>query len=264
VFTKAIEKGTPFFTIPPPELLPKLVFQPSKVQERGWLLLFNALLSTNLSLMKSSDTRLNQGLQWNTWMLIEDSGVFLDPSEINIQALLLVAAHGQDISTPSLCWTLISHACQMAQTLALHLPKPGSPKKSEINLQRNCLFWSLFIIDKSLSLSFGRPPLLPGYLYKEVPPPDPTQLAQYRPHLNSTPTPCGGTENLSHREFGTFYIMQLKALANLQAETQDSLQRDGGSNRTNLVNSLDLWMEITQQVSVLISRNQEFSLLMMI
>lgn len=139
---------------------------------------------------------------------MEDSDFFLGASEISIQALLLVATHSQDISTPSLCWTLISNACRMAQTPSLHLPNAHAPKGSEANLQRNCLFWSLFIIDKSISLSFGRPPMLPGYLYKDFPPPDSNLLAKYRPHqdlkdllsFNKSMSPSG--------EFGAVYITQ--------------------------------------------------------
>jgi hypothetical protein len=235
--------------------MPKLAFEPSKVQERGWLLLFNAFLSTTVSLMKPPDMRLTRGLQWNTWMLIEDSGVFLEPSEISIQALFLVATHGQEISTPRLCWTLMSHACQMAQTLALHLPTPTAPKTSEAYLQKNCLFWSLFIVDKSLSLSFGRPPLLPGYLYKDVPPPDPTQLAKFRPHQNPDAISRGAPKITACEGFGAFYIMQIKALANLQGDIQDTFYRGRRSNNSNIANlkkSLDLWMETTRQVSGLI------------
>jgi hypothetical protein len=208
----ALQRGSPFFTMPPVDILPKLAFEPSKVEERGWVLLFNAFLTTAVSLIQPPDTRLFRGLQWNIWMLMEGSGFFLDASEISIQALLLVATHGQDISTPSLCWTLISNACRMAQTLALHLPTAHAPKSSEANLQRNCLFWSLFITDKSLSLSFGRPPLLPGYLYKNVPPPDPTLLAKYRPHqdldalssFKKTYHSGSGTRKTPGRDIGLF------------------------------------------------------------
>ena len=72
-----IEKGRPFFTAPPHDLLPKIVFAPATVHERGWLLLFNACLSTALSLISSPNARLNRGVQWNTWLLLEDASIFL-------------------------------------------------------------------------------------------------------------------------------------------------------------------------------------------
>ncbi|KAF8859330.1 hypothetical protein BDZ45DRAFT_783091 [Acephala macrosclerotiorum] len=140
LFAETMRKGAPFFSLPPEDLLPKIVFEPSTVRERGWILLFNALVSTDLALRDSPDLRLSRCLQWNIWMIIEDSSIFLEPSVISIQALCLLASHGQEISTPSLCWTLIIHACQMVQTLALHLPIPRTPPNSEVNRHRNCLF----------------------------------------------------------------------------------------------------------------------------
>jgi hypothetical protein len=250
VFVAGIAKAQPFFTMPPVGMLPTLAFEPSKVEERGWVLLFNALLTTDVSLMQPLDTRLSRGLQWNIWMLMEDSDFFLDASEISIQALLLVATHGQDISTPSLCWTLISNACRMAQTLALHLPTAHTPKGSDANLQRNCLFWSLFIIDKSLSLSFGRPPLLPGYLYKNIPPPDPTFLAKYRPHQELHA--LSSSQKTSSEEFGVVYITQVLALAKLQGDVSDYLNTVGISDPARihtLKAELDSWIQATTKVS---------------
>lgn len=199
--------------------------------------------------MSSPDARLNRGVQWNTWLLLDDASIFLEPSEVSIQALVLVATHGQEISTPSLCWTLISQACQMAQNLALHLPTPNAPKNSEAYSQRICVFWSLFILDKSVSLSFGRPPLLPGYLYKGVPPLDPAELAKYRPHEK-----LEKHEALPSESFGSFYIMRSKELANIQGDIQDTFYRGGRSDNAQIAilkRRLDLWIENTLQVSEL-------------
>lgn len=247
-----IEKGRPFFTTPCPDQLSKIVFKPSTVHERGWLLLFNACLSTTLSLMDMPDARLNRGVQWNTWLLLDDASIFLEPSEVSFQALILVATHSQDISTPSLCWTLVSQACQIAQSLALHLPTKKAPEGSETYAQRICVFWSLFILDKSLSLSFGRIPLLPGYLYKDVPPLDPVELSKYRPHKKSeTHTP---SQTSPSECFGSFYIMRSKALADIEGDIQDTFQRRGRSDKAEIASlktTLDLWMESTRQVSSL-------------
>lgn len=245
VFNFGIAKGRPFFKAPSPGLLPKIVFEPSSVRDRGWLLLFNAFMSTALSLMASGDAKLNRGVQWNTWMLLEDSSIFLEPTDIKIQALVLVATHGQDIVTPSLCWTLISQACQMAQSIALHSPTRDAPKDSEAYARRTCLFWSLFIVDKSVSLSFGRPPLLPGYLYKNVPPLEAAQLAAYAPHKKSK-------TSKTSEGFGSFFIMQSKELADLQGETQDTFYRGGRSGHSEifaLKMRLDVWISNLREVS---------------
>ena len=138
----------------------------------------------------------------------------------------------------------------MAQSLAIHIPTQKAPRGSEAYAQRKCVFWSLFILDKSLSLSFGRPPLLPGYLYKGVPPLDPAELAKYRPHKKFAVPEASKT---SHSEtFGSFYIMRSKALADIEGDIQDIFQREGRSGKaeiSTLKTALDFWMKTTRQVS---------------
>ncbi|KAH8594957.1 hypothetical protein B0O99DRAFT_167894 [Bisporella sp. PMI_857] len=252
VFFLGIERGKPFFTTPPKDLLPKLAFEPAAVKERGWLLLFNAFLSGAMKrLQPPESTRLIQGLQWNTWMVLEDSSIILDPSELNIQALIVVATHGQEISSLSLCWTLISQACSMAQTLAIHVPTHRAPLGSDVYLQRNCLFWALFIIDKSLSLSFGRPPRLPGYMYKHVPVPDAGQIAHMfrRQEFNLrmvSDWELGTSDKIWMDEFGVMYVNQIRELAKLQGEVSDTLNAGISDSECldKLKEGLDQWMEI--------------------
>lgn len=245
VFAETMRKGAPFFSSPPEGLLTKIVFEPSTVRERGWLLLFNALVSTDLALRDHPNLRLSRCLQWNIWMIVEDSSIFLEPSIISIQALCLLASHGQEISTPSLCWTLITHACQMVQTLALHLPIPRTPPNSDVNRHRNCLFWGIFIVDKSLALSVGRPPLLPAYLYKHVPLPDPQSLALYRPHIQVSGSVYPEKDS-TLLEFGGFYIMRNLELAKLQGEVSDLMYGVGKSDTHKigeLKRELDKWID---------------------
>jgi len=251
VFNSGIEKGAPLFSLPPPDLLSKIIFEPSAVQERGWLLLVNAFLSTAIFLMKPSNPRLSRELQWNVWMLLEDSSIFLEPSEIKIQALLLLATHGQEVTTPNLCWTLMSHACQMAQTLAIHLPPFRAPLGPHVNDQRNFLFWSLFMVDKGLSLSFGRSPMLPAYLYRRVPPPDAEYLAKFKPHEN--PHSLAETRgNEVQIPFGTLFLLKTMALAKLQGDISDMLYNEEKFNIgkvDTLQNELELWLRDIKTVS---------------
>jgi hypothetical protein len=62
-----------------------------------------------MTFINPSNTTLIRGLQRNIWMLIEDSSIFLEPSEITIQAIIILATHSEEITTPGLCWTMISH-----------------------------------------------------------------------------------------------------------------------------------------------------------
>jgi len=254
VFTHSIEKGKPFFFAPPLQLVRKLAFEPSQIDERGWLLLFNSTASTTVSLISPLDERLARGLQWNIWMLLEDSTLFLEPSEVNIQALIMVAVHSQEISTPSFCWTLISHACRMSQTLALHLPVPGTPCDNNTNSNRFFLFWSLFLIDKSLSLAFGRPSLLPSCLYKDVPPPDIERLAQFSPHIKTTAIPSASKSPPISHGYGAVHATRSMALAKIQGDIQDAFYGNGriiAPERISILkNQLDDWFQVTREVSI--------------
>lgn len=259
-------RGKPFFLDPPPDMLENLAFDPSSVQERGWVLLFNAYLTTVVSLGEPRNTSLCKGLQWNTWMCMEDSSVLLEPSELNVQALILVSCHGQELITPSLCWTLIGHACLMSQSLALHLPSPAAPIGSKAYEQRICLFWSLFVIDKSLSLAFGRPAMLPDHLHKDVPMPNSHSLAQFRPHESqrSPPTPIDRSL-YEEATFGATHFLCARELAKLQGHILDILYRGGKdldiTHIASLKGDLDTWMERMQNVSQLSSYARDVQLI---
>ncbi|TGO29272.1 hypothetical protein BPAE_0017g00800 [Botrytis paeoniae] len=220
IFIAGIERGKPFFTMPPLDIIPKLAFEPKRVSERAWLLLYNAFLSTTIAFMEPSNTRINRGLQWNVWIILQDSSFFLEPSEIGIQAILMVSCHSQDVVPPGLCWTLISHACRMAQSLNLHIPSPKYPKKSKENSHRNCLFWNLFMIDKSLSLAYGRPPFLLSQLYEGIDPPDLSFLATFRPHRPSTAA-IGTPDHQLSDGFGALYFGLARELFVLQGKIID-------------------------------------------
>jgi hypothetical protein len=247
-----MEKGKPFFFGPPPNLVRRLAFEPTHVDERGWLLVFNCIASTAVSLINPSDERLVRGLQWNIWMLIEDSTILLEPSLVNIQALIMVAVHSQEISTPSLCWVLISHACRLAQTLALHIPVPG-PRDSVTNIDRLFLFWSLFLVEKSLSLAFGRPSLLPGSFYKSVPLPKIEQLTSFSPHSKARAVPGISRFPSSGHGYGAVHVLRSIALAKIQGDIQDAFNSGARNTDTEKLSSLkkdlDHWFQVTDQVS---------------
>jgi hypothetical protein len=144
----------------------------------------------------------------------------------------------------------------MAQTLALHLPNALAPVGSELNFQRNALFWSLFAVDKSLSLSFGRPPLLPVYLYKNVPTPDPRHMASFEPHLDRADSDILRTEVRNGKysnAYGVVHFTCALQLSKPQGEIVDALHDSGcakAENNAKLKRKLDAWMQKTREVSL--------------
>ncbi|KAJ8058736.1 hypothetical protein OCU04_011727 [Sclerotinia nivalis] len=260
IFIAGIERGKPFFTMPPVDIIPRLAFEPKTISERAWLLLYNAFLSTTVAFMEPSNARVNRGLQWNVWIILQDSSFFLEPSEISIQAILMVSCHCQDLVPPGLCWTLISHACRMAQSLNLHAPSPKFPRNSRENDQRNCLFWNLFMIDKSLSLAFGRPLFLLSQLYEAVDPPDPAFLATFRPHRSSTPGIGTLQQNQLSDDFGALYFGLARELFVLQGKIIDvALMVHNGESGTEQISTmkenLGIWKKSLDHVCSLAPGN---------
>ncbi|KAK7432494.1 hypothetical protein QQZ08_001059 [Neonectria magnoliae] len=72
-----------------------------------------------------------------------------------IAALVLGAYHAIEISKPSLSWILTCKASELCQTLGYH--RLSSLKGTTDNKDRKqFLFWSVYFMDKSLSLRLGR------------------------------------------------------------------------------------------------------------
>lgn len=72
-------------------------------------------------------------------------------------------------------------------------------------------FWYLNLVDKGLSIIFGRPPTFPRAMSKEVALPTIAQLLPYQPH--NEPRPEHGTRPGSL--FGAHYIHQIMLLSHI-------------------------------------------------
>lgn len=165
------------------------------------MVIFNCIVSTASSLENESDNALSAGLCWNTRHALDDVTMFLEPSLVKIQALVLLATHSYDFATPSFSWMLIGNACQMFNSLGFH---DRSPRKAGMGESEylNAIFWSLFGLDTSLSLAFGRPPFLSGIIHRKVPFPI---LQDYSPH-HGAPSPEKGSKTIQQSSFGTLYF----------------------------------------------------------
>lgn len=220
------------------------------------MIIFNCLLAADIPPDDPFTEGLRLKLRWNTWLALEDSCIFLEPSTVKIQALVLVACHGQDFATPSLSWNLVGHACRMAQALGLHMLGSTTNAEKQSSDHALCLFWSLFMIDKSLSLAFGRPPFLPGLFYERVPVPGLDLLAKFKPHAPKAEQE-DAQENKEKDMFGAFYVLQSLKLARTMGAISDGLQAGNGammkgdtSDRfiTRHKEELDAWMRETFEV----------------
>ncbi|RAL08544.1 uncharacterized protein BO97DRAFT_353820, partial [Aspergillus homomorphus CBS 101889] len=181
-FLELAELGTPFFNIPSDDEILKVVFEPHKVREKAWVVYFNYML---LSAIPAEDGTNEALLRQNVQLALNESSIFLEPREANVQALAFLAMHGEDYAAPNMSWMLLGNACRQAEALGMHLSS-----KHESQQQQLCLFWLLFLMDKSCSLAFGRPAFLPTALYHNVPLPGQQTLLMFQPHtrINGVPT----------------------------------------------------------------------------
>ncbi|KAF3920575.1 hypothetical protein ABW21_db0200166 [Orbilia brochopaga] len=147
----------------------KMYEKPSAMSDRGWLVCFNNVLLFSLYGMgtnKKEDIQiaLVEKYFYNSWAAFDDVSILLTPNLINVQALLTLAIVAQEISKPGLCWMLLSQACRLAQAIGLHRQShPAQNFSEEESVERQLVFWTLYVMDKALSLTFGRSTCLPDF-----------------------------------------------------------------------------------------------------
>ncbi|KAL7957266.1 hypothetical protein V8C34DRAFT_325373 [Trichoderma compactum] len=230
------------FITPPDDLLLNVIFDPATVPQRAWIVYVNFILLTLLQ-NHNSQSDVVESLQKNTEMALNDCRIFLEPSEINVQALLLLGCHGGQYASPNLSWMLVGHACRQAQALGLHVVGRGSYKYQQRQLS---LFWSLFSIDKSCSLAFGRPMLLLTTIYQNVPLPDFPYLLGYHPHRSQPIVTQNGS---STSTFGAHFFIQGMKSARLTGAALSLLASPGNiADHQALAAKLRSWDSYTNQL----------------
>lgn len=173
----------------------------------------------------------------NVQLALNDSSIFLKPSYANVQALCFLAMHGEDYAAPNLSWMLLGHACRQAEALGLHSP---AHQDLDSRQQRLCLLWLLFLIDKSCSLSFGRPAFLPTALYQNLPLPNQSFLLKFNPQERAwfgdgQGTTCGS-------RFCAEIITRSIQWAKLGGSVVDLLAMDGSVHKKQEIrSSLGTW-----------------------
>ncbi|WZH45281.1 fungal-specific transcription factor domain-containing protein [Fusarium acuminatum] len=174
-FLENASLGDTFFQAPSEELLIQVIFKPETVTRKAWVVYVNYMLLAMLSDDKNPQA---QNFRQNMKLALNDSSIFLEPNEAHLQALILLAIHGEDYSSPGSSWMLVGHACRQAQALELH---NSTNVEYETRQRRLSLFWLLFAVDKSCSLAFGRPCFLPSDTYSHIPLPDLSYLMRFKP-----------------------------------------------------------------------------------
>ncbi|PWY88274.1 hypothetical protein BO70DRAFT_419955 [Aspergillus heteromorphus CBS 117.55] len=231
------ELAEPFFRMPSEDVIKQVLFEPESVQEKAWVVYINYLLLSNTS-RDHDDSEEKVILRHNVKVALNDSNIFLEPREANVQMFALLAMHGEDYAAPNLSWMLLGHACRQAEALGFHFPAPQLSES--LQEQRLCLFWLLFMIDKSCALAFGRPAFLPTTLYRDVPLPSDRSLLLFRPHDIAEPSKAPTVSHASH--FGSQFLQRSFDLAKLMGAALEALATGAASPTKNRIGSkLDTW-----------------------
>ncbi|PYI00082.1 hypothetical protein BO71DRAFT_312305 [Aspergillus ellipticus CBS 707.79] len=237
------ELGQPFFRLPPEDMIKKIIFEPHKFQEKAWIVYVNYLLLSNTSGKDDEDDE-KEKFRWNVQLALNNSSIFLEPREANVQMLILLAMHGEDYAAPNLSWMLLGHACRQAEALGFHVPAPQFSEAHQE--QRLCLFWLLFMIDKSCALAFGRPAFLPTMIYRDVPLPADHSLLKFHPH-EGVLKQSDAHSRVSH--FGAQFLKTSFELAKLMGAVLDALAKGTSSpTKEDIRSQLDTWYLDTERV----------------
>ncbi|KAL7906600.1 fungal-specific transcription factor domain-containing protein [Trichoderma velutinum] len=227
---------------PSDQVLMEVVFEPISVTLRSWILYINFIFLI-ISRKDQTLSHLTESFRHNIRLALDDAKIFLEPNEVNVQALAMLSCLGEDYTSPDLSWMLANHACRQAQALNLHLTEQHYSTEQQ---RRLTLFWVLFMVDKACALAFGHPVLLSSKMYENVPLPDFQHLLKFRPRhgqMNNTHTqPYTST-------FGAHFLTQNIKLARLTGLILDILTNGAlHGGRESLMPYLDDWDMSTRQV----------------
>ena len=193
--------------------------------------MFYGIILSNVSSNDPTNDDLKGKLRCNLWLALNDVRLLLEPSEANIQALIVLACHVEEFTTPSLSWLLITNACRMLQALGVNHRQLDSKTRE----RRAIVFWHLNLLDKGFALVFGRPPTFHRAMANEIKLPTLEQLLPFQPHQTSTIRPS---------TFGVHFLHQMFRLTRTIADIWYCLF-DGPSTNDDMVAELiervNLW-----------------------
>ena len=89
--------------------------------------------------------------------------VFTEGSLELVQALLLMCHYLQSTLELNECWSLVGLMIRTSISLGLHFNPPSSESLTSVQWEmRKRIWWGCYIIDRTLSMKFGRPPSIQG------------------------------------------------------------------------------------------------------
>ncbi|KAH7329445.1 hypothetical protein B0I35DRAFT_45087 [Stachybotrys elegans] len=96
----------------------------------------------------------------NVRMSLSKLPLLMPPTMDAITALTLGAFHAIDNAEALLAWTLTSAAANLSQTLGYHRTSSAEKDEETVRQRKHRFFWTVYRLDKALSLRLGRTPIL--------------------------------------------------------------------------------------------------------
>ncbi|GLA32115.1 hypothetical protein AnigIFM63604_009601 [Aspergillus niger] len=124
------------------------------------------LISDVVAITKDSQTREEYDKYLNLCLVnletaLGSLSLLMPANDENIEALALGAVYAIEMSKPSFAMTLTSAAFRLCQTLGYHRSSPSeSGSKPSLG---NILFWTVYVLDKAVSLRLGRASTIQDY-----------------------------------------------------------------------------------------------------
>lgn len=106
--------------------------EPPRTCERAWWVMFYSTALRDSVASGLSDQRTLRGIKNNLWLAFNDAKVLLQPSVLNVQALVVMVIFAESVLSPMASWTLVSKACTML--LDLGVGKSSLALSPDLNL----------------------------------------------------------------------------------------------------------------------------------
>lgn len=207
--------------------------RPHLIQERAWLVIYYTIILDTVT-----SKSLKEKLRRNLRLALSDVGVLLEPTELNIHALVFVLSQASEFTGPSLSWMLATNACRMIQALGVNQRSLDTQTRE----RRLMTFWHLNLLDKGLAIIFGRTPTFHRQMVTEIGLPKLEQIQPFKRHH---------TSNGSPGFFGAHYMYQKILLSHLMDDIWDCLYGEAKTDQIRIEranNSLKSWHEEAKRV----------------
>jgi len=203
-----ISKIMPMGITIPSNVVDRLVASlPHQVDDRAWLVIFYSVAYAMESATSTTATLMVARLRSNLWLAFNDVRLLLEPSVLNIQAMVIMATVSGNLMTPHKSRSLVVKACTMLLDMGIGVPGRLDDKSRQ---QYTAIFWRLSFLDQLLALVLSKPPIFQRELAKTIP------LIEFNQLILSS---SGYTLGRGPLLFNAHYNYQISLLTRIMADT---------------------------------------------